>query len=46
MTINPAVRFYRDNLGGIYLQERIIPDGDGILKEAAYGWSDLTELFI
>lgn len=46
MTINPAVRFYRDSLGGIYLQERVIPDGDDILKEAAYGWSDLTELFV
>ena len=42
---NPAVRFYRDGLGGQYLDERIIPDGDGILKEDAYGWPDITVLY-
>ena len=45
MTINPAVAFYRDGLGGTYSGERIIPDGDGILKEAAYVWSDIRILF-
>jgi len=45
MTINPAVAFYRDALGGKYIGERIIPDGDGILKEAAYVWTDLEALF-
>jgi hypothetical protein len=45
MTSNPAVAFYRDGLGGSYVSERIIPDGDGILKEAAYVWSDIRVLF-
>lgn len=45
MTINPAVAFYRDALCGKYVGERIIPDGDGILKEAAYAWTDLEVLF-
>ena len=45
MTQNPAIPFYRDRLGGTYITERIIPDADGILKEAAYGWLDMTQLF-
>ena len=45
MTINPAVAFYRDSLGGKYAGERIIPDGDGLLKEFAYVWEDLEALF-
>lgn len=45
MTINPAVAFYRDTLGGTYITERLIPDGDGILKEAAYRWQSLEVLF-
>lgn len=44
VTINPAVRFYRDILGGVYLGERPIPEVDGTLIEAAYGWSDLSDL--
>jgi ribosomal protein S18 acetylase RimI-like enzyme len=44
MPMNPAVRFYRDGLKGNYLGERIIPDGDGELKEAAYGWPDIRTL--
>ncbi|MEL7434014.1 MAG: GNAT family N-acetyltransferase [Chloroflexota bacterium] len=44
MTLNPAVRFYRERLGGVYLGERVIPDGDGILKEAGYGWDDMGAL--
>lgn len=43
MTINPAVAFYRDYLGGILIEERLIPEGDGILKEAKYRWQ-LVEL--
>ena len=45
MTINPAVKFYRDALGGKLVSERIIPNGDGILKETAYVWSNLLDLF-
>ncbi|GAB5494090.1 MAG: GNAT family N-acetyltransferase [Phototrophicaceae bacterium] len=45
MTINPAVQFYRDALAGTLVTERIIPKGDGILKEAKYVWSDIQELF-
>lgn len=45
MTINPAVQFYRDALAGTLVTERIIPDGDGILKESAYAWSDIQDLF-
>ncbi|MEL6308359.1 MAG: GNAT family N-acetyltransferase [Chloroflexota bacterium] len=44
MTTNPAVQFYRERLGGVYLGERVIPDGDGILKEAGYGWDDMGAL--
>lgn len=45
MTINPAISFYRDGLNGTSAGERIIPDGDGILKEASYVWSDIEALF-
>lgn len=44
MTLNPAVRFYRERLGGVYLGERVIPHGDGILREASYGWDDISAL--
>lgn len=44
MTINPAVAFYRDRLGGQFIAERVIPHGDGILREAAYGWDDIKGL--
>jgi len=44
MTINPAVVFYRDRLGGTYFDTRVIPDGDGILKEAGYRWSTMEDL--
>lgn len=45
MTINPAISFYRDGLNGTFAEERIIPDGDGILKEVSYVWSDIRVLF-
>lgn len=44
VTVNPAVRFYRDVLGGTYLGERPIPEVDNLLQEAAYGWKDLKVL--
>jgi len=44
MTLNPAVAFYRDVLGGRFLQERPIPEVNGSLKEAAYGWPELEVL--
>ncbi|MGJ3239708.1 MAG: N-acetyltransferase family protein [Anaerolineae bacterium] len=45
MTINPAITFYRDRLGGSFVEERIIPHGDGILRETAYRWTPITRLF-
>lgn len=45
MTINPAVNFYQDSLGGKRVTERIIPNGDGILKESGYIWSNIQDLF-
>ena len=44
MTLNPAVVFYRDMLGGKFLAERPIPEVNGSLKEAAYGWPDIRKL--
>lgn len=44
MTLNPAVAFYRDALGGKFITERPIPEVNGSLKEAAYGWSSLEVL--
>jgi L-amino acid N-acyltransferase YncA len=41
MTLNPAVAFYRDALGGKFLAERPIREVNGSLKEAAYGWPSL-----
>lgn len=45
MTANPAVKFYRDSLGGKLVSERIIPDADGILKESGYAWANIQDLF-
>jgi L-amino acid N-acyltransferase YncA len=45
MTQNPAVAFYRDALGGKFLEERPILEVNGSLKEAAYGWPDIQSLF-
>jgi ribosomal protein S18 acetylase RimI-like enzyme len=39
MTLNPAVKFYRDTLGGVYLAERPIHEVEGKLSEAAYGYT-------
>jgi L-amino acid N-acyltransferase YncA len=44
MTLNPAVAFYRDALGGVFLEERPILEVNGSLKEAAYGWPSLEVL--
>jgi L-amino acid N-acyltransferase YncA len=44
MTQNPAVAFYRDALGGVFLEERPILEVNGSLKEAAYGWPDIRSL--
>lgn len=44
MTLNPAVAFYRDALGGKFLAERPILEVRGSLKEAAYGWPSLEVL--
>jgi L-amino acid N-acyltransferase YncA len=44
MTQNPAVAFYRDALGGQFLEERPILEVNGSLKEAAFGWPSLEVL--
>jgi ribosomal protein S18 acetylase RimI-like enzyme len=43
ITLNPAVTFYRDALGGVFLTERPIAAVNGELSEAAYGY-DLARL--